>query len=255
MNLSSGTAYPEALRVHADAEQVAVAGAELFVTTATAAVRERNRFRVALSGGSTPRRTYELLATSAFRDRVDWERVDFFWGDERYVPANDRESNYRMVAEALLQHVAVPAGHVHRIPTELAPPATAASAYEETIWKNFGKSQAVPRFDLVYLGLGANGHTASLFPHSPALRETGALVFADHVTEVGMWRISMSARLLNHGRTVAFLVAGGDKARVLHDVMIGPRDPERLPAQLIAPRGELLWLADRAAAGLVSDGK
>ncbi len=235
------------LRVYGDAEQLARAAAELFVALAVESIEARRRFRVALSGGNTPRRVYQLLSAAQFSRRIDWNQVDVFWGDERYVPADDRESNYRMAFEALLRHVPVPPANVHRVPTEISPPSAAAAAYEEQIRRSFTES-SLPRFDLVYLGLGTNGHTASLFPHSSALREQSRLVLADFVAEVNGWRITMSAPLLNRARTVAFLVQGEEKAQVLRDVLHGPRDFERLPAQLIVPEGRLLWMVDQAAA-------
>jgi 6-phosphogluconolactonase len=238
--------------VYENAEELARAGAQLFVDRAEDAIRARGRFRIALSGGSTPQRVYELLATPAFSRRADWDRVDLFWGDERYVPADDRDSNYRMTAEALLDHVPVPSANVHRVRTEISPPSAAASAYEDEIRQVFGEPTSAPQFDLIYLGLGVNGHTASLFPHSPALHESSHLVVADFVTEVNAWRISMTLPLLNQGRVVAFLAEGAQKAQVLHEVLLGPRDPERLPAQLISPQGKLLWMVDAAAAALVS---
>ena len=248
MNTAAEAGYPGELRVYSDSERLAIAAAELFVSAAAETITARGRFRVALSGGSTPRRVYELLAADAFKKRVDWERVDIFWGDERCVPADDRDSNYRMTAEALLRHIPVPAANVHRVPTEINPPPVAAQAYEDEIRLAPGGSPAMPRFDLIYLGLGTNGHAASLFPHSPALKEASRLVLADFVAEVNSWRISISAPLLNHGRTVAFLVAGREKAQVLREVLLGPRDPDALPAQLIVPEGKLLWLVDPAAA-------
>jgi 6-phosphogluconolactonase len=250
--MSTAPQHPGELCAYGDAEQLARAAAELFVSSAAESIKARGRFRPVLSGGSTPRRVYQLLATPGFSRRVDWDHVDIFWGDERYVPAEDRDSNYRMAAEALLQHVPVPAANVHRVPTEIGPPQAVAEAYEKDIRQTFGEPRSVSRFDLVYLGLGANGHTASLFPHSPALTETSRLVLADFVAEVNTWRISMSAPLLNRGRAVAFLVTGQQKAQVLREVLLGPRDPERLPAQLINPEGKLLWLVDEAAAALVS---
>ncbi len=158
-----------------------------------------------------------------------------------------------MAAEALLQHVPVPAANIHRVPTEISPPPAAAEAYEKEIRQAFSEAAAVPQFDLIYLGIGTNGHTASLFPHSPALRERSRLVLADFVGEVNMWRISMSVPLLNRGRTVAFLISGEEKAQTLREILLGARDPERLPAQLIAPEGELLWLLDKAAAALLPE--
>jgi 6-phosphogluconolactonase len=247
---ASNAIYPGSLHVFRDAAQVANAAAELFVATASKAIRERGVFRVALSGGSTPRKTYELLGGKDFSGRVDWDQVHIFWGDERFVPSDHPDSNYRMTAEAMLSHVPVPPSQVHRFETERESAEAAATAYEETIRKEFGNS--LPQFDLIYLGLGTNGHTASLFPGSPALKEQSRLVIADFVAEVKSWRLSMSAPLINRGRVVAFLVAGAEKATVLHDVLLGPREPDHLPAQLIAPPGELQWLVDEAAAALVS---
>ena len=255
MNTTMTTGNRGELRVYGDAEQLAQAAAELFVTLAAESIKARGRFRAALSGGSTPRRVYQLLAGNEFKRRLEWDRVDLFWGDERYVGADDRESNYRMTAEALLMHVPIPPANVHRVPTEISPASAAASRYEEDIRECFHETSSVPRFDLIYLGLGANGHTASLFPGSATLREQSRLVIADFVDEVKMWRITMTVPLLNHGRTVAFLVEGNQKAEVLRDVLLGPPNPERLPAQLIVPQGKLLWMTDEAAARLLSLGE
>ena len=235
------------LRVYGDAEQLARGAAELFITVAEESIRTRGRFRVALSGGSTPRRMYELLGTDVFSRRVDWDRVDLFWGDERYVGPDNLNSNYRMTADALLQRIVIPGRNVHRVRTDLVPPTAAASAYATEIRNCFQDASSLPQFDLIFLGLGTNGHTASLFPHSPVLREQTHLVVAAFVAEVNMWRITMTAPLLNRGRTVAFLVEGSGKAEVLRSVLVGARDPEHLPAQLIVPEGNLLWLADEAA--------
>ncbi len=252
MTTAPRAGHPGELRVYRDAEQLARAAAELFVKVTSESIQARGRFRVALSGGFTPRRVYELLATAAFGGRIEWSHVDVFWGDERYVPPDDRDSNYHMTYETLLRHVAAPAANIHPVPTNISPPHAAAEAYEENIWRQFDDPFSMPQLDLIYLGLGTNGHTASLFPRSQALQQRAQLVVADFIPELDQWRITMSAQLLNHGRTVAFLVAGGEKAQVLRDVLLGPRDPERLPAQLIAPEGTLLWMVDEAAAALVS---
>jgi 6-phosphogluconolactonase len=237
--------------VYNDAEQLAKAAAELFVSLSASAIHARGRFRVALSGGTTPHRVYELLATDDISHRIDWNNVDLFWGDERYVPADDRESNYRMTAETLLRHISIPVDNIHRVRTEISPPTAAASAYESEIRRSFQYTSSIPQFDLIFLGLGTNGHTASLFPHSAASGEQSRLVVADLVKEVNMWRITMTAPLLNRGRTVVFLVEGESKAKVLQEVLLGPKDPQRLPAQLIAPEGKLLWMMDESAARLV----
>jgi 6-phosphogluconolactonase len=235
------------IRVFADGKAFALGAAEMFVQSAADAVAARGRFCAALAGGSTPKRLYELLAKPEWAGRVKWSALEIFWGDERYVPADDPLSNYRMTNEALLKHVPVPSAQVHRVPTEIAPATKVAEAYEQTITRVFG-SASIPHFDFVLLGLGTNGHTASLFPHSPMLHDQ-RLVVADYVNEVNMWRITMTARLINAARLIAFLVTGPDKSDVLHDVLYGPRDPERLPAQLITPeQGRLVWLVDKAAA-------
>lgn len=251
MTIAPEASWPGDLRVYKNAGELALGGAQLFVDGAAEAIRARGRFRMALSGGSTPRRVYELLATPAFSSRVDWDRVDLFWGDERYVPADARDSNYHMTAQALLDQIPVSPANIHRVPTEISPASAAAGAYEAEIRKVFRDAASVPQFDLIFLGLGSNGHTASLFPHSPALHESSRLVVADFVAEVNAWRISMSLPLLNHGSIVAFLIQGEEKAEVLRDVLVGPRDPERLPAQFIAPQGKLLWMTDAGAATLV----
>jgi 6-phosphogluconolactonase len=248
-----GGSYPGELQVLSGSEQVASAAAELFVNVAAQSISARGRFRGALSGGSAPREVYESLATAPITSRVEWNYVELFWGDERYVSPDDRHSNYRMTAEALLRHIQIPRGNIHRVPTEISPPQDCAKAYEKDLRQSFGESVTVPEFDLIYLGLGTDGHTASLFPHSTTLDEKSRLVVADFVSEINSWRITMTAPLLNRGRTVAFLITGQQKAQVLREVLLGPRDPERLPAQLINPKGKLLWLVDEPAAALLSD--
>lgn len=236
--------------VCADAKSVALEAAAIFVRLAADAVRDRSRFTVALSGGSTPKALFEILATSQWQTQVDWKNIHLFWGDERYVPDDYPDSNFRMTLETLLSRVPVPPVNVHRIKTELSPAEAAAASYETDISRFFGTAPgSLPSFDLVFLGLGANAHTASLFPHSKAIHETSRLVVAEYIAEVGMWRITMTAPLLNAARNVIFLVCGSDKAPVLRDVLFGDHDPERKPAQLIHPSdGSLTWLIDSAAA-------
>lgn len=240
------------LRVCEGPEEVASAAADLFANLCAEAIGARERFRVALSGGSTPKRTYQLLGQPQRARRTEWQKVDIFWGDERNVSADDPQSNYRMTREALLDHVPVPPRNVHRVRTEVDSPDAAAREYENEIRNSFGVNAGFPRFDLVLLGLGTNGHIASLFPYSPALNETARLVVADFVDEAKMWRITMTVPLLNSARTIAFLIAGEEKAQVLSEVLSGGKDVHRLPAQLIQPReGSLLWIVDRPAARLV----
>jgi len=224
--------------------------AALVADTVNAAVAARGWATLSLSGGSTPKALYELLATPEWKGRIPWKSVQIFWGDERFVPPDDKESNYRMVKEALLSKVEIPAGNVHRVMTETGPPEQVAEAYERTIREVFRTPRGgVPVFDLVLLGLGENGHTASLFPHTALLHENQRLFAAEFIAEVNMYRLSMTVPLLNAGRSKVFLVAGEGKAAVVHDVVEGPYRPEELPSQLIKPEpGELLWLLDRAAA-------
>jgi len=227
--------------------QYAEAAAELLVREARRAIDERGRFRLALSGGSGPVPVYELLAGRGYSRRVDWKRVDVFWGDERYVPGIHPQSNYRLVVETLLQHVPIPPGNIYRVETEITPPDACAADYERRLRRCFDEPNGVPRLDLIYLGLGDNGHVASLFPHSAALKESRRLVVADWVEVVNQWRITMTVPLLNAAHTVAVLVWGGYKAEVLRDVLVGERDPERWPAQFILPQGKLVWFVDERA--------
>jgi 6-phosphogluconolactonase len=240
------------IEVMPDSDAVARRATEMFVQAAKEAIRDRDRFRVALSGGSTPRKTYELIASPEWSAKVQWDKVDFFWGDERYVPAEDKQSNYRLAWETMLSRLPLPPGNVHRVPTEISPPTAAAAAYDREVKASFGTEE--PAFDFIFLGIGTNGHTASLFPHRPTLHDTSMRVVADNIPEVGMWRISMTAPLLNHGRVLLFIVTESDKAEVLREVLLGPADVERLPAQLIHPHsGRLVWLLDDAAASRIKD--
>jgi len=233
-----------------DLQALARHAATLFVETAQA-TRERGRFTVALSGGSTPRALYLLLAGPPYRAQVDWTRVQFYWGDERWVPADDAECNYRMARETLLDRLPeLRPEQVHRIRTELPQPAEAADQYEQQLRRDFGVAAGqLPRFDLILLGLGPDGHTASLFPHTEALRVHDRLVVANYVPKLASYRITLSALVLSAAATVAFLVAGEDKAAALAAVVEGPGDPQTYPAQLVRPaNGVLYWLVDRAAA-------
>ncbi len=242
------------LVVSRDAAALTTRAAELFVTLAErAAAEEGTRFTVALSGGSTPKSLYSLLATPAYARQIPWERVHVFWGDERHVAPDDAESNYRMAREALLSKVAIPAENVHRIRAEIPDAADAAATYEADLRGFFSlQPDETPRFDLVLLGLGPDGHTASLFPGTDAPHDTDSLVAAVWVEKLNAHRITLTAPVLNNAATVAFLVAGAEKADVVRQVLDGPREPDTLPAQLIAPTdGDLLWFLDEAAAAQV----
>ena len=243
----SPTEDAHGVQVFDDAESVARAAAEEFVRLAREAVEERGAFAVALSGGTTPRRVYELLASGEYNARVEWPKVHVFFGDERTVPPEHSDSNYRMAREALLSHVSVPAENVHRI-EGLGDAVANASDYESVMRGFFGDAEW-PRFDLVFLGMGDDGHTASLFPETSALEEARAWAAANWVEKLGAWRITLTAPTINAARRVVFLVTGASKAERLNEVLNGAHDPARLPSQMIRPLdGVLTWYVDRAAA-------
>jgi len=256
------------LRVFAGGAELARAAAEEFTRRAGEAIRARERCAVALSGGSTPRRLFALLADPAqpFRDRIEWRAVHFFWGDERHVPPDHPESNFRMARETLLDAVPVPAENVHRIRGEEPDAARAAALYEDELRTFFSGAlyaPRAPRFDLVLLGLGADAHTASLFPGSEAVRERERWVVAPWVETLRSFRITLTPAVFNRAAAVIFLVQGEEKAGALRAVFEFERrevereverDPDRWPAQVIRPEsGEVLWLVDRAAASGLND--
>jgi 6-phosphogluconolactonase len=239
------TLAPE-LNVYPDLVGLSLAAAEAFVKIGQDAIAARGSFSVALSGGSTPRRMYGELASNEFRSRLNWRDVYFFWGDERVVPPDDPQSNYRMADQALLSQVSLPRENIYRIPAEKTPP-VAAMEYELMLREFQGGN--LTGFDLVLLGLGTNGHTASLFPHTSALQDKLRWCVDVWVPELNASRITLTAPFLNRARNIIFLVAGEDKAAILYQVLRGPYEPDRLPAQLIRPNeGELVWLVDQAAA-------
>lgn len=225
------------------------AAAEEVIRDAKDAEDTRGRFTIALSGGSTPKSLYNLLATNA-RNALPWDRMFFFWGDERHVPPTNSESNYRMANEVMLAKVPVPAGNVFRMPTENPDAALAAEEYEKNLRSFFQLSAAeVPRFDLILLGLGPDGHTASLFPGTAALREKSRLVVANWVEKLKTNRLTFTLPVLNAARCVAFLVSGTEKASVLKTVLEENAPAEQYPAKLVNPSpGRLIWFLDRAAA-------
>ncbi|MGA3082585.1 MAG: 6-phosphogluconolactonase [Terracidiphilus sp.] len=240
--------------VEADPTALARRAAQYFVEMAGEAVEAQGRARIAISGGSTPKAAFELLAdpNQPWRSRMPWHELDLYWVDERCVPPGDPESNYRMAREALLDHVPLGPEQIHRIEGELDPP-SAAARYESELRSTFQLEGAeTPQFDLIALGLGDDGHTASLFPHTEALHEMTRLVTANRVPQKNAWRITLTWPVINHARSVFFLAAGAEKAAILKEVLSGPRDPERLPSQLIWPSsGILTFILDKAAAALL----
>ena len=230
---------------------MAFASAELFAKRVESAVVARGVARIAISGGSTPQATFKLLADPAhpFLATVPWDKLQLFWVDERCVPPDSSESNYGVCRDLLLTKVPIPEANVFRMEGELNPE-EAASRYESTL-RNVMKLEGAesPAFDLIVLGMGPDGHTASLFPHTDALEEMGRLVVANHVPQKDTWRITLTWPVINQGKEVGFQVEGHAKAGVLAEVLTGPRDPHRLPSQLIRPaNGKLLFLLDEDAA-------
>lgn len=244
-----------AIRRYPDPEAVSRAAAQDLVELARAAIAERGRFCIALSGGSTPRRMYEILAEAPRWAQIDWRRVEFFWGDERAVGPEHAESNYGVAASVLLGKIGVMPERIHRILGELPDPDQAAARYQDELARVFALAGDArpPVFDLILLGMGPDGHTASLFPYSQALTERRRWVVGYTAARLGKARITMTPPLLNRAAEVRVLVTGADKAGILRDALEGPREPERLPVQLVAPEaGRLIWLVDRAAAGELS---
>ncbi|MEE8392652.1 MAG: 6-phosphogluconolactonase [Anaerolineae bacterium] len=228
-------------RIYAHAAELARAAAEYVVTVAEDAVAARGQFTVALAGGSTPRATYALLANDEFVTRMNWQHTHVFWGDERCVPPDHPDSNYRMACEALLYHVSISTRNVHRIQGELNPE-QAASIYQDELRAVLGTDG---RFDLILLGMGADGHTASLFPGTTALEERERAVVAVYVERTQSWRVTLTLPVINAARHVLFLVSGKAKAAALAQVNAG----EPLPASLVQPsHGQLTWMVDRDAA-------
>ncbi len=229
------------------------AAAEEVIGAANHAMAQRGRFTIALSGGSTPKNLYALIAANAATS-LPWDRMFFFWGDERHVPPDDPDSNYRMAKEALLSKVPIPAANIFRVPAENPDAAAAAEIYEETLRKFFAPAPGeFPRFDVILLGMGPDGHTASLFPETAALRENSRLVVANWVEKLKTSRITFTLPLLNASRCVAFLVSGIDKAAALHEVLEGSAAGEKYPSKLVRPsNGKLIWMVDRAAASGLS---
>ena len=240
------------IRVLTTPQELFAAAAEAIAQLAMEAVAERGRFTLALSGGSTPKSLYTLLATNA-RTSLPWDRMFFFWGDERHVPPNHPDSNYRMVNEAMLSKVPVPVENVFRIKAENRDAASAAQEYEQTLRKFFQQESGIPNFDLILLGMGPDGHTASLFPGTAALQERSRLVVANWVEKLKTNRLTFTLPVLNAARCVIFLVSGIDKAAVLKTVLEDDVPGEQYPAKLVRPSaGKLIWMLDRAAASALS---
>jgi 6-phosphogluconolactonase len=241
------------IRILKNLEQVSSAATEEVIQISVDAVEKRGLFRIALSGGSTPKTLYSKLATDQdLKKQMPWQNTHFFWSDERTVPPDHPESNYRMVHEAMLKHVPVSETQIHRIHAETEDDNRAAEEYEKEIRQHFNETPpAVPQFDLILLGMGPDGHTASLFPGTEALKEQKRLVVSNWVPKFNTHRITFTVPLINHAANVIFLLCGEDKAATLKAVLEGPYDPEVYPSQLIKPEGQLIWFVDQAAGKLL----
>jgi 6-phosphogluconolactonase len=236
------------VKIYKNSDEVAAAVADLFLDLGQTAMTDRGAFRVALSGGNTPRRAYELLAQEPRSTEMSWSDVFVYFGDERCVPPDDEQSNFRMASKAFLDAVPIPAHNVHRIRGEIDP-GEAANEYATILRTDMGN---VPQFDLILLGLGPDGHTASLFPGSDPNAEDAVLVRGVYAKSQMMWRVTLTPEVINAARVVAFAVEGTEKAEILHKVYDGPRNPTEYPAQIVQPSsGRLYWIVDDLAAGML----
>lgn len=236
------------IHVLADLEGLARAVAERVIELARHNIEATGRFSIALAGGGTPRHLYTLLASAEFRGLTDWNRWQVFFGDERCVAPDHADSNYRMARETLLDHVPIPAEQIHPMVYDPSAPQEAAAAYEARLYRHVDRENDMPVLDLVLLGLGHDGHTASLFPETDILDVRDRLVAAVHVEKLQSWRISMTYPLLDHARHICFMVAGENKQRVIRDLHDGRRDP-LYPVERLSPQGTVEWFLDELAMG------
>lgn len=234
------------LKIFADPEELSQFVARQFSELAQEAVDRNGRFTVALTGGSSPKRLYQLLASPPYKEQIPWQKVHVFWGDERYVPIGDDRSNAKMAYDTLLNHVEVPENQIY-VMTSNQPAEAFAKQYEQQIKDHF--NDTLPIFDLILLGMGDDGHTASLFPETEVVQEKEKLVTSLYLPSQNMYRITMTAPLINQAKQIMMLVFGKNKADTLHAVLKGPHQPNHLPVQLIQPKnGQLTWVVDEEAA-------
>jgi 6-phosphogluconolactonase len=245
------TPTPE-IKIVEDLQALSLRAAELIVERLAIVLKTKDVCTMVLAGGSTPRNLYSLLAgDSAMNNKIPWERVHFFWGDERHVASDHPESNFRMANEAMLSRLPIAPQNIHRVMSENSDAGESARLYAQEI-SSFFKLEAgqIPRFDCVLLGMGPDGHTASLFPETPALTQKKRLVAVNWVEKLQTHRITLTAPVFNNAECIIFLVSGANKAETLKRVLEGEMQPQQLPAQLIQPfHGKLYWIIDRAAAG------
>jgi 6-phosphogluconolactonase len=239
------------IRIFDTLETLSLAAAEVVASLSQKAMASRGRFTLALSGGSTPRRLYTFLASSPYRERIDWPGAHFFWADERCVPWDHRESNFKLANDTFLSKVPLPAGNIHRICGEEEPECAAQEYEGELRW--FFEPSSVPVFDLIILGAGQDGHTASLFPRAPAVRERTRLAVPVHLDAPKLSRVTLTLPVLLNAAQVLFLVSGREKARIVHEIL-EDGNPRLCPAGLVQPtRGRVTWMLGRDAAGLIEE--
>ena len=245
------------VKVFPTIESLNVFAAEKFVEIATDSIERRGRCAVALAGGSTPKALYRLLSGDEFKNQIDWTKVFFFFGDERNVLPEDEENNFRMADENLFKPLQIPFEQIFRWQTELKIAEEIAADYETAAKVFFALPEnGFPRFDLILLGMGADGHTASLFPESKALRETEKIAVANWVEKLKTMRLTLTFPVINNASNIMFLIAGAEKAEALREVLEGERQPDRFPSQKVKPDdGNLLWLVDAQAASRIQDSK
>lgn len=239
------------INVSNNQEEIFTKSADIFVALASESIALRGQFTVALSGGSTPKGMYSLLASDSYKDKVDWSKVQMFWGDERSVPPDNDQSNYRMANEAMISKLPIPAENIHRMKAESEDIELAAKDYESVIKRVLGNADGEqPIFDLILLGMGDDGHTASLFPGTKALAESQRIVVVNWVEKFKTNRMTFTAPAINNARNVVFMAAGANKYQPLKEILSGERNPDLYPSQLIKPTdGKLVWLVDNAATG------
>ena len=236
------------IAIYADTDTLSQEAAQYVVRVATESIASHRRFTLALSGGSTPKKLYTLLGEEPYRSQIDWTLVDIFWSDERSVPPNDKESNYLMAQQVLLSKIPIPTNQIHRMPADQTDRNAASYAYTLEMQQTIG-SDGVPVFDLIQLGMGPEGHTASLFPHQPSLHEQQRLVMPVSVPKPPPDRLTFTPRLLNAAKHVLFLVTGAEKQDAVKAVLEGDYQPDEYPAQIVQPpKGEVMWMLDTAAA-------
>jgi 6-phosphogluconolactonase len=237
------------IRTFLSRDHLALGAAQEFVRLVNLAIETRGVCRVALSGGDTPRRLYSRLAKAPFAHALDWTKVHVFFGDERAVPPSDHQSNYGMVYHELLSHIDIPEGNIHRVLGELSPE-EAARRYQQELEHEFEHQDV--RFDIVLLGLGEDGHTASLFPRTKSVLEDISLVCSVYVPQMESWRITLTFRTINNAARVLFLVAGEKKASILERVLTAQQPERDLPATMVLPKeGTMMWMVDNDAAANV----